>query len=271
MEEQPTNTTDGENAPAQSIFDQAQAIANDTQETLPQPPEPIVINPEDFGIDLTDHNPEAQAIKQDQKKDGVAPLEERPHPHTRIQNPNILQDPVGDAVRDLDPFSDNFDIGKVEVTARERDQFVRAALHDTEMIFDIYLEGIDAYVKVAIPTESFTALTGNMLEVWDSKGVADARSNVSWLLTFQQMHAWYQIREFAGLETQWASFFDDGVPKISAIRKHLEDPENLDAVVNMNSARWRMMVNAMALAEYKYKMCLDAWRTRAFFAKADTD
>lgn len=271
MEEQPTNTTVDENAPVQSIFDQAQAIANDTQETLPQPPEQIVINPEDFGIDLTDHNPEAQAIRQEQKKDGVSALEERPHPHTRIQNPNILQDPVGDAVRDIDPFSDNFEIGKVEVTARERDQFVRSALHDTEMIFDIYLEGIDAHVKVAVPTEAFTALTGNMLEVWDAKGAADARSNVSWLLTFQQMHAWYQIREFAGIETSWASFFDDGVPKVSAIRKHLENPENLDDVVNMNSARWRMMVNAMALAEYKYKMCLDAWRTRAFFAKADTD
>lgn len=271
MEEQQTNTTADETAPVRSIFDQAQAIANDTQETPPQLPEQIVVNPEDFGIDLTDHNPEARAIQQDQKKDGVNALEERPHPHTRIQNPNILQDPVGDAVRDLDPFSDKFDIGKVEVTARERDQFVRAALHDTEMIFDIHLEGLDVNVKVAIPTESFTALTGNMLEVWDAKGAADARSNVSWLLTFQQMHAWYQIREFAGFETPWASFFDDGVPKISAIRKHLENPENLDDVINMNSARWRMMVNAMALAEYKYKMCLDAWRTRAFFEKADTD
>jgi hypothetical protein len=270
MDTQPTNTVADDTAPTQSIFDQAQAIANDDQETLPPPPTQITVNPEDYGIDLTDHNPEAEAIKTEAKKDGISAIEEREHPHTRIQNPNILQDPVGDAVRDIDPFSDNFDIGKVEVTARERDQFVRAALHDTEMIFEIYLEGIDAMVKVAIPTESFTALTGNMLEVWDKKGVADARSNVSWLLTFQQMHAWYQIREFAGFETSWSQFFDDGVPKISAIRKHLEDPENLDEVVNMNSARWRMMVNAMALAEYKYKMCLDAWRTRAFFAKVDT-
>jgi len=269
MEDQPTPLPTDE-APPISIFDKAKELP-DAEQDAPPPFTPITIDPATFGIDLTDHNPEAAAIRGENRKDGVEAPEERPHPHTELQNPGVTEDPVGDAMRRVDPFADTFDIGKISVSSAERDQFVRSALLDEEMIFDVYLEGIDVMVKIAIPTESFTVLTANILEIWDKKGAVNSKSNVAWLLAFQQMHAWYQVREFAGKETSWASFFDDGVPKISAIRKHIEDPDNLDAIVNTNSARWRMMVNAMAVAEYKYKLCLDAWRTRAFFEKADTD
>lgn len=259
MEEQPTTP---------SIFDQAAEVQETTPET--QTIETIKINPEDYGINLTDHNAEDEAIQTEDEKDGVAAPQELPSPHTRLRSTLPLKDPVGDVMRAVDPFSSEFQIGKVEVTNEEREQFVRSALHDEEMVFNIHLEGPDIMVKVAIPTEAFTTLAANTLEIWDANGTVNARSNVHWLLTFQQMHAWYQVREFGGKETSWASFFDDGVPKLSKIREHISDFDNLDCIINMSAPRWRMMVNAMALAEYKYKLCLDAWRTRAFFEKADT-
>ena len=249
-----------------SLFDQAARMEDDGA-----PPLELKIDPSAFGIDLTDHNPEANAIRGADEQDGVATLQELPHPHTRLNNPALIADPVGKMKNEIDPFSDNFTLGKVEVTLEERDAFVRAALHDEELVFNVYLEGIDATVAVAIPTESFTTMVANTIEMWDDKGVTRAKNNVSWLLLFQQIHAWYQVREFNGKPTKWSAAFDDGVPKISALRKILSDIENFEDVINMSAPRWRMMVNAMAIAEYKYKLCMDAWRTRSFFAKADTD
>ncbi len=256
--------------PQKGLLEQA---AEQEEQSAPEatPPQEIKVRPEELGIDLFDHNPEANAVKQDREKDGVAPLDELPNPDTKIQHPASLKDPVGNMKRIIDPFKDEFDIGTVEVTATERDAFVRSALNDTEMIFDIHLEGIDVNVKVAIPTEAFTTLAAGILDKWDALGAINAKSNVSWLLAFQQLHAWYQIRSFNGQETPWAKFFDDGVPNISKIREHIDNYDNLSPIVNMSGPRWRMMVNAMALAEYKYKLCLDAWRTRSFFEKAGTD
>jgi hypothetical protein len=257
-----------EDQPSKSIFELAAELEAGEPEAAPK--KEIQIKPADFDIDLTDHNPEAAAVRSENEKDGVAAPEELQHPNTRIQHPINLEDPVGRLKADIDPFSDEFDIGTVTVTPAERDAFVRSALHDEEMVFDIHLEGPDINVKVAIPTEAFTVLAANTLDIWDEGGSINAKSNVHWLLAFQQLHAWYQIREFNGKVTSWATFFDEGLPKISAIRNHLKDPAAIEDLINISAPRWRMMVNAMALAEYKYKLCLDAWRTRAFFAKADT-
>lgn len=249
-----------------NLFEQAAQMETDGAPPLPE----IKLDPSQFDIDLSDHNPEAQAIRTEDEKDGVAAPQELPFPHTNIQRPAALVDPVGKLKNEIDPFVDDFEIGKVEVTMTERDQFVRSALHDTEMSFDIMLEGPDISVKVAIPTESFTTLVAQVIDQWDSQGIVKSTNNVSWLLLFQQLHAWYQIREFGGKPTPWAKFFDDGVPRLSQIRAAIENYDSIEQVVNMSAPRWRLMVNAMALAEYKYKLCLDAWRTRAFFVKADT-
>jgi hypothetical protein len=254
-----------EQSTVSGLFAQAAEMQDDST-----PPTEITVNPADFGINLLDHNPEAEAIRAEDDKDGVAAPSELPHPHTRIERTAVLQDPVGDMKQKIDPFVDDFEIGPVEVTREERDAFVRSALHDTEMIFNIHLEGPDINVKVAIPPESFTTMVAQVLEMWDSQGKLDTKSNINWLLTFQQMHAWFQVREFAEKPTKWASWFDDGVPRISELRAKVENLDTFDDVINTGPTRLRMIVNAMALAEYKYKMCLDAWRTRAFFGKADT-
>lgn len=247
------------------LFSQAAAMSDNSVQ-----PKEITINPADYGIDLLDHNPEVDAIRSEDDKDGVAAPEELPHPHTRIERTAVLQDPIGDMKKKIDPFVDDFEIGHVEVTADERDAFIRSALHDTEMVFNIHLEGPDIDVKVAIPPEAFTVMTAQVIDIWDSEGRIDTKSSINWLLTFQQVHAWFQVREFAGTPTKWSSFFDDGVPRISEIRERVKNFDTFEDIINTGPARWRMMVNAMALAEYKYKMCLDAWRTRAFFEKADT-
>ena len=251
--------------PTPSLFDQADAM-----EAAETPTQDINIDTKEFDIDISDHNPENEAMRSADADDGVASPNELPHPHTRIERLGALADPVGKLMNDLDPFADDFKIGKVEVTIAERDAFVRAALHDEEMSFDIHLEGLDIYVKVVIPPESFTTMVANTIDAWDSNGVTNAKNNVSWLLLFQQLHAWYQVRSFAGKPTAWSTFFDDGVPKISKLREFVSNVENFENIVNMSAPRWRMMVSAMALAEYKYKLCLDAWRTRSFFEKADT-
>lgn len=265
----PTNTQPEEQIVEQptatGLFAQAAELNPDDA-----PTREFTLNPAEFGIDLTDHNPEAEAIRSEDEKDGVAAPQELPHPHTRIERTASLADPLGDMKQKVDPFVDDFEIGRVEVTPEERDAFVRSALHDTEMVFNIHLEGPDINVKVAIPPESFTTMVARVIDMWDTDGRVDAKSNINWLLTFQQTHAWFQVREFAGKPTKWASFFDDGVPRMSTLRQKIENLDTFDDVINTSPARWRMMVNAMALAEYKYKMCLDAWRTRAFFAKADT-
>lgn len=266
MDENPNTTEEIFEAPTPSIFDQAATMDGEAT-TAPTPK--ISINSQDYGIDLTDPNPEDAAVRGQDGDDSVSVPVEQPHPHTKIERLAALEDPVGKMMNDIDPFVDDFKIGVVEVTRSERDAFVRAALHDEEMAFNIHLEGPDIYVKVVIPPESFTTLVANTIEMWDDNGVTVAKNNVSWLLLFQQMHAWYQIREFGGKPTAWSEFFDDGLPKLSAMRKFVSNMDNFDDIMNTSGPRWRMMVNAMALAEYKYKLCLDAWRTRSFFAKAD--
>ena len=122
---------------------------------------------DDLGIDVFDHEPEEKAIRSTEADLGIdAPLppdrEEIP-----LHNKTIMDDPVADVKRTItESFNDVFDIGKVEVTADERERFVRCALHDTEMYFDVELEGIGSLVRVAIPTESFTTVAVSAIDVW---------------------------------------------------------------------------------------------------------
>lgn len=253
-----------------SIFEKAAELAAAEQEHTPQPLN-MSIKPADYGIDLTDHSKEAEAKSDADKQDGVVVPEQPDHPFTPVQHPVNLQDPISDLrTHASDSMEGDFSVGKVEVTQAEKDLFVRAALHDSEMIYTVDVEGLDATIEVAIPTEAFTVAAANAVQEWGASGHLDPTSNVQWLLALQQMHVWYQVRSVNGVPTAWADVFADGLPRISALRKHLANVDLFEEIINMSPVRWRIMVNALAVAEYKYKLCLDSWRTRAFFEKADT-
>jgi hypothetical protein len=219
------------------------------------------------GIDPYDHSAEREAISSD-AQDVSAP--EQPERLTApVSNPAMFQDPVGDLKKEIEGrFSADYDIGKVTVDEQERQRFVRAALHDKEMWFDVKIEGVNAVVRVAIPTETFTTSVGAAATYWGKLGHNDSTSDMQWLLSFQQMHAWFQIREIDGEPTEWSDEFSDGVPRLAKLRGILKDPEEFETFFSMSAPRWRMLVEAMRIAEFKYKLCLEAWQDRSFFTSA---
>jgi hypothetical protein len=223
------------------------------------------------GVDLYDHSAEEAAIAEVEKEDEI-PIPEQPeHMDLPLHNNALQADPVGSLKEQAErSFTGTFDVGKVVVTPEERTEFVRSALHDTEMIFDVELEGLATTIRVAIPPETFTTSAAAAATAWGRDGFNDKDSDLQWLLSFQQMHAWFMVREIGGVPTSWSDAFCDGVPKFSSLRETLKNPDNFETFFIMTPARWRMIVEAMRIAEFKYKLCTEAWQDRSFFTSAGT-
>ena len=85
------------------------------------------------------------------------------------------------------------------------------------------VERIAADVKVVIPADIFTNAAAAAANKWAKEDYIDSDSDLQWLLTFQQMHAWFQVREIDGKPTDWAEDWEDGLPKLSELRRRLAD------------------------------------------------
>jgi hypothetical protein len=221
------------------------------------------------GTNLFDHSAEMAAIAEEEQLDGV-PIPEPPdHVEAPINNAKMLESPVEDLRAMAErSFNGTFDVGSVTVTPSEREDFLRAALHDSELQFDIRLEGINTVVSVVIPPETFTTSAASAANAWAKLGHNDADSDVQWVLSFQQMHVWFQVRAVNHTPTAWSDTFCDGMPKMSEMRRQLADPDNFETFFTMQPARWRMLVEATRIAEYKYKLCQEAWHDKSFFTRA---
>lgn len=223
------------------------------------------------GIDLFDHSAEEAEIKTESKEDSIHIPAQPDHIELPLNNRRIQEDPIGDLKERAErSFTGTFDVGSVVVEPEERTAFLRAALHDTEVIFDVKLTGVDVTLKIAIPTETFTAEAAAAATAWGNSGHNDKNSDLQWLLSFQQMHAWFMVREINGVPTPWSEDFCDGIPKSSITRNTLKEPANFEEFFVMTPIRWRMIVEAMRIAEFKYKLCMEAWQDRSFFTTAGT-
>ena len=226
-------------------------------------------------VDLNDHSDVVSAMRNAEEEAGVVvpPLpEESPIP---TPDPFKTADPQAAINEELQRrFSSELgDDIKVEVTEEEKARFVRCALHDQEMYFDVEIEGVGASLRVAMPTASFSVEVSGALSFFmqeDNGTDINVSSDMSWLMMFQKMHAWYQIRSIMGTPTKWSDFWVDGIPKTSKIRKALKKPETYEFFETMNATRWRLIIEAMNVAEIKYGICLKAWHDRSFFASADS-
>lgn len=222
--------------------------------------------------DLYDQSAEQQAMKEHQQKLGVLPPdmpETTPEP---IRNPGMMQDASEPLKEEMERrFSQGFGDLKVVVTPADRDAFVRSALHDEELILNIALDGVDAVIQIAIPTDEFTNSASAAVTQWGREDFIDKDSDLQWLLAFQQIHAWCQIRSINGVPTVWSDFWVDGLPPLKDIRQAMRDHTTFDPIFQMNAVRWRMCLDAIRIAELKYKICLQNWKDRSFFAGAGTD
>lgn len=222
-------------------------------------------------VNLFDHSAEAAAIAKENKEDELPVPEQPAHMSIPLVNKALQADPVGALKEQAErSFTGTFDVGTVTVTEVERSEFLRSALHDTEMVFEIKLEGVATMLRVAMPPEAFTTSAAAAATAWGRSGFNDKESDLQWLLSFQQMHAWFMVREIDGAPTPWSDAFCDGIPKFSFQRAHLANPDNFETFFVMTPARWRMIVEAMRIAEYKYKLCTEAWQDRSFFTSAGT-
>jgi hypothetical protein len=223
------------------------------------------------GVDLFDHSAEEAEIKANAKEDSIHIPEQPEHIDLPLNNRLIHEDPIGDLKERAErSFNGTFDVGSVVVEPEERTAFLRAALHDTEMMFNVKLTGVDATLKIAIPTDTFTTDAAAAATAWGKSGHNDKNSELQWWLSFQQMHAWFMVREINGIPTPWSDVFCDGVPKTSVSRGHLAEPSNFEEFFVMTPVRWRMIIEAMRIAEFKYKLCMEAWQDRSFFTTAGT-
>jgi hypothetical protein len=223
------------------------------------------------GIDLFDHSAEEAEVNAEKKDDSIHIPAQPEHIDLPLNNRDLQEDPVGELRNRVErSFTGTFDVGSVVVEPDERSAFLRSALHDTEIIFDVRLTGVGVTIKIALPTETFTTDAASAATAWGESGYNDKHSNIQWLLTFQQMHAWFMVREINGVPTPWSDAFCDGVPKTSVTRAHLKEPANFEEFFVMTPVRWRMIVEAMRIAEFKYKLCMEAWQDRSFFTTAGT-
>jgi hypothetical protein len=221
-------------------------------------------------IDPFDHSAEHDAVKADKAKLGVAPPDLPKSVPEPVRNGPLMHD-SNEALRGEMERRFKHSLGDLDVTvsAEERDAFVRAALFDKELMFDIQLEGVGAVVRVAIPPDEFTNSASAAVMQWGREDFIDKESDMQWLLAFQQIHAWHQVRAINGEPTVWSDFWADGNPPLREIRKAMRDTSTFDDIFCINAARWRLMLDAIRIAELKYKICLQNWRDRSFFAGAD--
>ncbi len=223
--------------------------------------------------ELTDHTVEESLRRSKEQELGVyVPAQPATIP-APINNPAIMEEAAGAAARAEASFQDTIDETKIEVTDADKDRFIRAALHDTEMVFDIAIDGLDMVVQVAMPSEAFTAAAQTVTKAWhDSNDINLESGSIQFLVAFQQIHMWHQVRAINGEPVGWAWNEDEnGPPTIPNIRKFASTYANLAQVVNMNSLRYRVLMRAMMIAEVKYKLCLQALHDRSFFTGAATD
>ena len=224
------------------------------------------------GIDPFDHSPELEARHKKEKSDGTAPPDLPETEEVGINNPAVMGTPSDRLKEEMEArFAMDYGDIEVKVTQAEREAFVRAALHDTEMQFDIEVEGVGANVTVAIPPDEFTNSAAAAARDWGKQGFIDPDNDMQWMLAFQQIHAWFQIREIDGEPTEWSDYWADGMPKIGPLRAFMKDPDNFQVFFQMNAVRWRMLIDAVRMAEMKYRICLQNWRDKSFFTGADTD
>ncbi len=223
-------------------------------------------------VDPFDHSAEEGAKRDHAKGLGVAPPEMPETAPEPLRNPAMMANATDPLQEEMERrFTQTYGEMKVEVTAQERDAFVRAALHDEELIWQIDLAGVGATIHVAIPPDEFTTSASAAVTRWGADGHIDKDSDLQWLLAFQQLHAWYQIRAIDGEPTKWSDYWVDGMPPLKAMRETMRDPVVVDPIALLNAARWRLILEATRIAELKYKICLQNWRDRSFFAGADTD
>lgn len=222
-------------------------------------------------VDVYDHADEVAATRKSEKDSGVAPPDLPETTELPVNNPALTHNPADNIREHMEHrFHLENERFKVQVTDVDRDRFVRAALHDEELIFEVELQGIDMTVSVAIPPEMLTTSAASAAKKWGTIGFVDPESDMEWLLSFQQMHAWWQIRAINGTPTAWSSAFDDGHPKLSEIKATLADPDNFDEIFKLSATRWRIIADCLNIAELKYKICLQNWKDRSFFTGADT-
>jgi hypothetical protein len=210
-----------------------------------------------------DHSAEQQAIQEHEREMGVSTPEYPVDAGAPVLHPHIMIDAVGGL------FGKLTDGEEIKVSAEESARFLRCALNDTEMYFDVQpVSGQSVSVRVAMPTEAFTSYAGSLVNQWpDFTG-----DSVAWILAMQQAHVWFCVRAVDDVPTAWSDFFADGVPKTSELLKVLRGPNDyMDAVFNMSAPRWRLLLEAVRIAEMKTKTCLAAWQQRAFFGTGDTE
>ena len=288
MPDQPTNPPQTETPPAfKSIFEgEPEMPAPDAQRvddgaTSQDPSAPAFsVNEKGHldasipvgGVDPFDHGVEQDAVDQKQRQDGVAPPPLPADTDVPLRNPAMMANAT-DQLQDEMERRFRLELGdtKVKVTAVDRDAFVRAALTDSELQFDIELEGIAATVRIAIPPDEFTTSASAAVNLWGREGHIDKDSDLQWLLAFQQLHAWYQVRAINGEPTPWSDFWVDGIPTLGKMRERMRDYASFDEFFRMRAVRWRMLLDAIRTAEFKYKICLQNWKNRSFFIGADTD
>ncbi len=223
-------------------------------------------------VDPFDHSAEQDAIDGQKSADGVAPPPLPTDEPTGLNNPNVMMSAT-DKLQDEMERRFRLEMGdtNIQVTAADRDAFVRAALTDAELLFTIPVEGLDATVTVALAPDEFTTSVAAAVTQLGKEGHIDKDSDLQWLLAFQQLHAWYQVRAINGEPTPWSDYWADGFPPLKDVRARMRDYESFQVFHRMNATRWRMLLEAIRTAEHKYKVCLHNWKNRSFFTGADTD
>lgn len=250
-----------------SIFSQAEAPDDDAAITQSAANHEVPLG----DINPYDHGAEQAAINAAQQTIGIAPPELPENQDTPIGNPGVMVDPTQDIHEEMQQrFKAMRANVVVDVTAADRDAFVRSALHDSELIFDILQEGVEATVAVAIPPEMFTAMVVEAIGQREASGALEKGNTMLWFLLFQQMHVLFQVRKVNGVPTEWASIWEGGIPSASVLRGILRNPDHLTKIEAMNAVRWRMCMDAIQIAEVKYANCMTNWRNRSFFTGADT-
>jgi hypothetical protein len=222
------------------------------------------------GVDLMDHSQEEAARRKAEDDAGVAPPD-MPETKEFFTGKNRVVDT--DAVDILQQemqrrFQDATAVPAVEVSQDERDDFMRALLHDAALSFDVDVAGLT--FRVVLPPEDFTMAAAAAAGEWAEQGFNSPTSDLQWALSFQQMHAWWQIRAVNNDPAPWVGDADYESMTSAQIREFLRRPENLEPVRRVSLVRWRAMVDAMRIAEAKYRICLRNLHDRSFFTGADT-